>query len=374
MGVMQNMEKQKPALRHIITAAVFILFIGVFFILNFAVPAPAVLVSERRIPAKFPEFSMDTILDGSFMSRFGDYAADRFVFRDMFRGIHSFIVLDIYQQTDKSGIYRCPDVGLGEYRSTNATAFRQTSERILKAAQSLEEFDLNIYYTVVPDKSTFAARYMPGFDLGTAEVILNDVLSDYTYIRVAEQLDADSFYRTDLHWNQTKIISVTNHLLTSMGANPLTGQLNEVFAGEWRGLYSGQLALPVAADSMSYVDVPGLRVSYLDEKTLELTAGPVYEAERINGVDPYDLFLRGPQPLIVIENDNAPQRELFLFRDSFGSSLAPLLASSYSKITVIDLRYIHLSMLGYFVEFTPGSDALFIYSSQIFNNPSILQT
>jgi hypothetical protein len=91
-------------------------------------------------------------------------------------------------------------------------------------------------------------------------------------------------------------------------------------------------------------------------------------------IDPYDLFLRGPQPLIILENQASVQeRELYLFRDSFGSSLAPLLMNAYSKITLIDLRYIHAGLLEEFIEFTPGADVLFLYSSQIFNNPSVLQ-
>jgi hypothetical protein len=116
-----------------------------------------------------------------------------------------------------------------------------------------------------------------------------------------------------------------------------------------------------------------LQVSYLNENTLQFESGPVYDTERFAGVDPYDIFLRGPQPIVVLENDAAPERELFLFRDSFGSSLAPLLAGSYSKVTLIDLRYINLMLLDQFVEFPPGSDVLFIYGSQIFNNPSVLQ-
>ena len=367
------MDEKKPAIREIVSAMVFIAIIGVFFILNLAVPAPAVLVSERRVPAKFPELNLTTISSGAFMSKFEDYAADHFVFRDFFRGVHAFIVLDLYQQTDKSGIYRCQDVGLGEFKRVDEVAFRQTTERIKKAAHIFDGYDMEIYYTIVPDKSTYAARYMPGFDLGAAEAILFDVLGDYEYIRVAEQLSADSFYKTDLHWNQTKIADVSTILLGSMGADPISGEPTESSAGEWRGLYAGQLALPADADVMTYIDVPGISVSYLNERTLEFEPGPVYEPERITGVDPYDVFLRGPQPLIVIENEAAPERELYLFRDSFGSSLAPLLASSYSRITVIDLRYIHLSLLEQFIEFTPGSDVLFIYSSQIFNNPSILQ-
>ena len=125
---------------------------------------------------------------------------------------------------------------------------------------------------------------------------------------------------------------------------------------------------------MTFFDIPGLEVRYLHERTLEFESGPVYDVGMFMGVDPYDVFLRGPQPLILIENAAAPERELYLFRDSFGSSLAPILTGSYSRITVIDLRYINLGLLGEFIQFTPGSDVLFIYSSQIFNNPSVLQT
>jgi hypothetical protein len=114
--------------------------------------------------------------------------------------------------------------------------------------------------------------------------------------------------------------------------------------------------------------------SYLNETTLELEPGEVYYPGEVSGVDPYNVFLNGPQPLVVIENKLAQdERELYLFRDSYGSSLAPLLAPAYSKVTVIDLRYINADMLTRFVAFTPGADALFIYGSQSFNSPGVLQ-
>ena len=62
-----------------------------------------------------------------------------------------------------------------------------------------------------------------------------------------------------------------------------------------------------------------------------------------------------------------------LFRDSYGSSLAPLFTEAYSKITIIDVRYIATPMLKSFVEFTEGSDALFIYGVDVLNNSSILK-
>jgi len=367
------MEKKKPTFREIIICVIFIGFVGTFFLLNFIIPEPAVLVSERRVPAKFPQVSVNAIMNGEFMSGFDDYAADRFVFRDTFRMIHAFQILDIYQQTDKSGLYRCNAVGIGEFKRVDTTSFRQTSERIQRAATLVAASDVNVYYSIVPDKSVFAERYYPGFELSVAEPILFDVLGEHQYIRVMESLTADMFYKTDLHWDQSKISGVASHLLSSMNANPVLSDFPIVTVGEWNGVYAGQLALPVTPDIMTYVDVPGLNVMYLNDKTLEFEEGPVYDSSRFNGVDPYDFFLRGPQPLIIIENPSVPERELYLFRDSFGSSLAPLMMEAYSKITVIDLRYINLQILDQFVEFSAGADALFIFSSQIFNNPSIVQ-
>ena len=359
--------------REVLSSAVFIIVIGAFFALNLAIPSPAILAAERRMPAKFPDLSLNTISSGSFMTKFDDYAADNFVFRDTFRSINSFMVFDLFLQRDISGLYRSREIGLGEFRTTNASSLRQSAQKVDNAAKSLDGLDMNIYYSLIPDKSIFAEYYMPGFDLDSAESILYDVLGSYSYIRIADKLVASDFYKTDLHWDQSKITDIAGYLLSAMGAEPEPHDYPESSAGEFFGLYAGQIALPASADILSYADIPGLRAVYLNEKTLQFEPGDVYDLERFSGVDPYDTFLRGPQPLIVLENNDAPARELYLFRDSFGSSLAPLLACSYSKVTIIDLRYINLMLLDMFIEFTPGSDVLFIYGSQIFNNPSVLQ-
>ena len=85
------------------------------------------------------------------------------------------------------------------------------------------------------------------------------------------------------------------------------------------------------------------------------------------------MFLSGVAPLITIENPNAgTDKELVMFRDSFGSSLAPLLAEGYSKITVVDVRYMQSSLVGNFVDFE-NSDVLFIYSTALLNNSTAMK-
>ena len=63
--------------------------------------------------------------------------------------------------------------------------------------------------------------------------------------------------------------------------------------------------------------------------------------------DPYEMFLGGARSIIRITNPNAAkERRLVVFRDSFGSSIAPLLTAGYSEITLVDIRYISPSSLG----------------------------
>ena len=95
--------------------------------------------------------------------------------------------------------------------------------------------------------------------------------------------------------------------------------------------------------------------------------------EKAEGMDPYEMFLSGTSALQVIENPQITQeKELLVFRDSFGSSLIPLLVEEYSKITVIDIRYVQSNMLGNFID-CQGQDTLFLYSTVVLNNSMSLR-
>ena len=74
-----------------------------------------------------------------------------------------------------------------------------------------------------------------------------------------------------------------------------------------------------------------------------------------------------------IENPMATtDKELVLFRDSFGSSIAPLLAQGYKKVSVVDIRYIQSNFVGSFVDFE-NKDVLFLYSTTLINNSSAMK-
>ena len=59
--------------------------------------------------------------------------------------------------------------------------------------------------------------------------------------------------------------------------------------------------------------------------------------------------------------------ELIVFRDSYGSSLIPLLLEGYKKITVVDIRYVSSRILNNYIKFN-NQDILFMYSILTINN------
>ena len=64
----------------------------------------------------------------------------------------------------------------------------------------------------------------------------------------------------------------------------------------------------------------------------------VFYRERLEGYDPYMVFLDGNQPLVQIHNPEG-QGSILLIRDSFASTLAGFLAQNYENVTLVDLRY-----------------------------------
>ena len=93
----------------------------------------------------------------------------------------------------------------------------------------------------------------------------------------------------------------------------------------------------------------------------------------MDNLDKYDIYLGGASSFIEITNpSNKTGRELIMFRDSFGSSLAPLLIEAYSKITLIDIRYINSDTYLKLINFQ-NQDVLFLYSTLIVNNSSTLK-
>ena len=61
--------------------------------------------SERRVLAKFPEVTAESVLSGKFSEEFEEYAVDAFPLRDAWRSVKAYVKTGIFAQKDNNGIY-----------------------------------------------------------------------------------------------------------------------------------------------------------------------------------------------------------------------------------------------------------------------------
>ena len=328
--------------------------------------------SERRALSLFPEITWDNILSTEFMSDFEDFTLDQFPLRDVFRSVKAISEKYIFARKDNNDIYTADghiskleypfnipmlDYAAGRFNYINKTF--------------LADADCNVYISVIPDKNYFLAEkngYLH-IDYNSLVAHMKDKTDYMTYIDIIDMLSIDDYYTTDTHWKQENITDVAEHIGTVMGADVKADYTVNTLDNPFYGVYYGQAALPFKADTIKYLTSNVLDncvvTSYDTSKPVQKH---IYDMEKAYGKDPYEMFTSGSVALITIKNPLAEtDKELVMFRDSFGSSLAPLLVQGYRKITLVDIRYISPTALGSFVSFE-NCDVLFIYSTMLLNN------
>lgn len=382
-------------------------------------------VSERRNLAKKPKITVTSVINGSYMNNFDKYVTDQFPQRETFRKLNSWLLVNIMRKKDVNNIYvkdgyaaKIEDVI--DYKSVNwgIRQMRYICDNYIYSEDYMQDENYNIKHTtnsdidsdgdiskasnssydiskdnnmsdderkdrvymcIIPDKNyylTDGVEY-PYIDYDEFVQLYRTGMDDYTrYIDISNLLNIDNYYKTDIHWRQETLVDIAKQILDAMTEydNDISNDDIEDYKvntgnEEFYGVYYGQRALSMKPDIIRYLTsdiIDDYRVTYAD--TGEAVSMPVYDMGKASGRDPYEMYLGGSLSLVTIDNAKADtDRRLIIFRDSFGSSLAPLLAEKYKQTVLIDIRYISPTVLSSYVDFE-NADVLFMYSEQVLNS------
>jgi hypothetical protein len=347
----------------------FVLFLVTFLVLNVFIKDIDVSNSERRKLEKFPKISIEDIMDGSFMENLDLYTVDQFVFRDTFRTIKANINYNIFKKIDNNGIYVIDDHIFKSEYPTNIKSIDNFIEKINLISSFLSPKN-KVYYAIIPDKNYYInnSKYL-NMDYDLIYEKIREI--NHEYIELRDVLTLNDYYRTDTHWKQENLSKVVDKLGKTMGLKIKSNYVKKYYY-PFYGVYYGQSALNINPDKIVYLTnevIENSKVYYLEDQKND----KVYTLDKLENLDKYDVYLGGASSFIEITNeDNKTGRELVMFRDSFGSSLAPLLIDSYSKITLIDIRYINSDTYLKMINFK-NQDVLFVYSTLIVNNSTTLK-
>lgn len=340
-------------------------------------PAQDTSEAERRPLAQMPDINAENVLSGSFMSDFEDYTLDQFPLRDSFRQLKSIFHYYALHQGDNNGIYIADGYAAKMEYPLNQDALSYALDRFSYVYETyLKESGSDVFSCVVPDKSYYLAERNGNLamDYDALFKTIAEGMPYASFIDIRDTLNESCFYRTDTHWRQEYLIPTAEKLGSAMGiASPKADDYTvETLTRPFYGVYYGQATLPMQPEDLSI-----LRSELLDNCTVTNyetgKVGTVYDMDKLSAKDLYEVFLSGPVSLIQIDNPNATtDRELIIFRDSFGSAIAPLLMQGYKSITLVDIRYLPSANLGRFVDFH-GQDVLFLYSSLVLNNSETIK-
>lgn len=381
---MQNKTK------NIIVTVLFSLFIAFFTVMSvvcgFFNPK-ATSEAERRPLAQFPtDLSWEAIKDKTAIDGFEDFAVDQFPFREFFRSIKARFQMNVLGLKENNGL-AVEDGYIVKVESTFNDKFVSDSIEILSHIyeQYFKDGKGNAFVSIIPDKNYYFSKDY-GYaspDYGKLVADVRAALAGTQYIDLFDSLELEDYYKTDTHWNQPEILGALEKLAIGLGVSDyLSGEYETItIDGDFRGVYHGQSALNPKPDKISYLtnaSIAGTKVYNYGQKLEEV---PMYNLDLFDGEDGYNVFLSGAagNPVMRIVNNKCQNKStLIVFRDSFGSSILPLLSEAYQTIYVIDIRSIDYNIIpGWngLYEVIPQrvfeeADVLFLYSTLIFNSNS----
>lgn len=284
--------------------------------------------------------------------------------RDFFRKLKSLWTINIFKQKDDNKYFE-KDGAL--YKLEYPLNTENLNKSIGKLKNMYDKYlkGMNVYFSIIPDKNYYLDDEYLKFDYEQLINISNKSLQEVKYIDIFDTLKLEDYYKTDLHWKQENLFETVNKIQSEMNLELSNKSEYKIEIYEdFYGTYYGQIGTQVSPDKIYYLTNDVLNscftYNYENDKT-----NKVYDKTKTN--DKYDIFVSGATPLITIENPNSnTDKELLLFRDSFGSSIAPLLMKNYKKITLIDIRYMQSNYLEQFIKFE-DQDVLFLYSTLVLN-------
>ncbi|MCQ2433355.1 MAG: DHHW family protein [Clostridia bacterium] len=345
----------------IVTAAVFCVILFGFALTFLILPDQNFSDAENRSLQKFPKFTVESFLSGSFGSKMNTYFADQFPIRDFLVGVKGRAELMLLKGGN-NGVIKGKDGQLAVARfdayggaqntvSDTDGYFTSTVDRGMEAIRSLHdslaEKTIDFCAVIAPrtiDVASSALSYPTNGSTALRTQVkealagLNapDVIS-----MIEEHYRAGEYvtYRTDHHWTTLGGYYAYCEVMKSFGMEPLAKELFRVeqTEGFYGTTWSKSGLKDVGPDTLELWlldDEDQYTVTDLDSET---SFTGFYNREFLSKKDKYGAFLDGTHNRLLITKNGAEGRELLLVaKDSFANCMIPFLARHFD-ILILNL-------------------------------------
>ena len=332
---------------------VFLIFIGAFFVLHFALPDKS--VSGRESLQTAPKFSFSALTSGRFSTQAEAYVSDQFPFREGWITLKARLEL-LAGKKENNGVFLCENETLLEPFDAPEPSDLDFN---LDAVNTLAEHaGVPVYFALIPSASEIWRDMLPSGAPNGSQRELIDYAYNYVnlpavdmYAAMEARRDEPVYYRTDHHWTTLGAYYGYAALAETMGFEPvpLDEYTETLVTDEFYGTtYSASGFSWVKPDSvLTYVNQGDAVVTNYPQGVA--MPGALYDESYLDVVDKYSYFYGGNTPLLTVTTGNEGPK-LLIVRDSYMDSMSPFLLAHFSEIHILDLRYYRTSLKAYIDE------------------------
>lgn len=346
---------KKPApkgrLIFLVLTSVFCLVIFGVGAVSFVMPDRDYSESENRVLASMPEISLFSLTEGTFMKNFETYFTDQFIFRDEIISFKTFCDRLIGKK-QVGGVY----IGKDGYLFSRQSDFNQQQVKEITDAVSAfaEKYKTpKITFAVSPNSSFINSDKLPdNLTLENQSYQIKDI-QDYTesqrvgWVNLSDAFTAYKnkdklFYKTDHHWTSRAAFEAFRQIMLHWNKNT-AGFYFDFFpvTHDFQGTLSSKSGITSAEDIIEICVPRNTENTYIvSYDSLEKKTATFFDENALKGKNKYEVFLGANTDKITVTTTSVQNDTLLIIKDSYANCTVPMFMPYFSKIVVVDPRYL----------------------------------
>lgn len=337
----------------IITTLIFIITVAMFSIMSILKPDRNFSSNENRYLAQKPEFSAESLFDGSYTADYEEYVTDQFVFRDGFISMKT--MCEIFSgKKDVNGVFIADDGYLIEAHPSSEIDKElcvRNADRMIDFVNEMKDAEgmNSVSIMIVPTAVITLGDKLPSFSTTFDQNGLIDYISDGTgdsFVDVRNVLNTHSdeyiYYKTDHHWTTYGAYLAYENWALKNGITPVSDESFDIrpVSEDFLGTLYSKINYAPSKDTVMVYDAP-VEYSYnVDYNMGQIKTDTLYNEEALDTKDKYSYFLNGNNAVVDIKTNVENGRKLLIIKDSYAHCFAPFAANHFEETVMIDLRYL----------------------------------
>lgn len=345
---------KKPPKFYNIAAAIFCAVLCLGSVSTLVIKDKAFSESENRVLEQKPALTISSITDGSFMKKFETYLTDQFPLRDSAISLKTFVdrVIGVKKE---NGVYIGKDGFLFDSptdydkkdMTEKATAISDFTQKYpkMKKAVIISPNSSYIYSDMLPDNLKLPNQSQ---QLDKVEKAIKD--PGITFVDAVSVLKTAKreknapllFYKTDHHWTTRGAYAVFEDLALTWKLDAEKAK-HRFFAvsDSFEGTLGSKAGVHKTKDLVEIcVPLKSVGTYIVNYESQQKKTATLFENEKLEQKNQYEVFLGGNYDKVIISTTCLNNQNLLIIKDSYANCMIPMLTSHFSKIVVIDPRYL----------------------------------